>query len=52
MESFLEYCNKLISERVGADGCVILLADDYDNTLAVKSLTGSFPPPYNDPSKI
>lgn len=52
MESFLEYCNKLISERVGADGCVILLADDYDNTLAVKSLTGSFPPPYKLPEDL
>ena len=52
MESFLEYCNKLISEGVGADGCVILLADDYDNTLAVKSLTGSFPPPYKLPEDL
>ncbi|MBO5825249.1 MAG: SpoIIE family protein phosphatase [Treponema sp.] len=52
MESFLEYCNKLISEKVGADGCVILLADDYDNTLAVKSLTGSFPPPYKLPEDL
>ena len=52
MESFLEYCNKLISEKVGADGCVILLADDYDTTLAVKSLTGSFPPPYKLPEDL
>lgn len=52
MESFLEYCNKMISEKIGADGGVILVADDYDNTLAVKSLTGSFPPPYKLPEDL
>jgi len=52
MESFLEYCNKMITEKVNADGCVILIADDYDNTLAVKSLAGSFPPPYKLPDTL
>ena len=52
MESFMEYCNKFISEKVSADGCVILLADDYDNTLAVKSLAGAFPPPYKLPDDL
>ncbi|MBP5568650.1 MAG: SpoIIE family protein phosphatase [Treponema sp.] len=52
VESFLDYCNKTLSEKVNADGCVILIADDYDNTLAVKSLTGSFPPPYKLPEDL
>ena len=52
MESFLDYCNKMITEKVGADGCVILVADDYDNILAVKSLAGSFPPPYKLPDDL
>lgn len=52
MESFLEYCNKMITEKVSADGCVILIADDYDNTLAVKSIAGSFPPPYKLPEDL
>lgn len=52
MENFLEYCNDLITERVTADGCVILLADDYDNTLAVKSFKGAFPPPYKLPDDL
>lgn len=52
MESFLEYCNKMISEKVGASGCVILVADDYDNMLAVKSLVGKFPPPYKLPDDL
>jgi len=52
MEKFLEYCNDLVTEKVKADGCVILIADDYDNTLAVKSFKGSFPPPYKLPEDL
>jgi sigma-B regulation protein RsbU (phosphoserine phosphatase) len=52
MENFLDYCNELITQRVSADGCVILIADDYDNTLAVKSFKGSFPPPYKLPDDL
>lgn len=52
MENFLDYCNKLVTEKVSADGCVILIGDDYDNTLAVKSLMGSFPPPYKLPDDL
>ncbi len=52
MESFLEYCSKLISEKIKADGCIILIADDYDNLLLVKSFSGSFPPPYKLPEDL
>lgn len=52
MENYLEYCNDLIAQRVSADGCIILMADDYDNTLAVKSFKGSFPPPYKLPDDL
>ena len=52
MENFLEYCNDLLMQKVSADGCVILVADDYDNTLAVKSFKGSFPPPYKLPEDL
>ena len=52
MENYLEYCNDLIGQRVSADGCIILMADDYDNTLAVKSFKGSFPPPYKLPDDL
>ena len=52
MENFLDYCNELITEKVSADGCVILIADDYDNILAVKSFKGSFPPPYKLPGDL
>lgn len=52
MENFLEYCNDLIKEKITADGCIILIADDYDNTLAVKSFKGAFPPPYKLPEDL
>lgn len=52
MENFLDYSNNLISERVAADGCVILMADDFDNVLAVKSFKGTFPPPYKLPDDL
>ena len=52
MENFLEYCNSVLKEKVNADGCLILIQDDYDNILAVKSFTGSFPPPYKLPDDL
>lgn len=52
MENYLDYCNALLTEKVSADGCVILIADDYDNILAVKSFKGSFPPPYKLPEDL
>ena len=52
MENFFEYCNDLLTQRINADGCVILIPDDYDNTLAVKSFKGSFPPPYKLPEDL
>ena len=52
MENYLEYCNGLLTEKISADGCVILIADEYDNTLAVKSFKGSFPPPYKLPEDL
>ena len=52
MENFLEYCNDLFTESIKADGCIFLIADDYDNTLAVKSFKGAFPPPYKLPEDL
>ena len=52
MENFLEYCNDLFTEKIKADGCIFLIADDYDNTLAVKSFKGAFPPPYKLPEDL
>ncbi len=52
MENFLEYCNGVLREKVSADGCIILIEDDYDQVLAVKSFVGSFPPPYKLPDDL
>ena len=52
LENYLEYCNTLLTDAVKADGCVILMSDDYDNTLAVKSFKGDFPPPYRLPDDL
>lgn len=52
MEEFMQYLNKTITEKTNADGCVILLLDEYDSILSVKSLEGSFPPPYKLPEDL
>ena len=52
LENFLEYCNNLVTEKVKADGCIFIIADDYDNTLSVKSFKGNFPPPYKLPEDL
>ena len=52
MEQFLDYCCDLSIKKTNADGCVILLADEFDNLLAVKSFKGSFPPPYKLPDDL
>ena len=52
LEDFLEYCNDLFRQQVKADGCVILIGDNYENNLAVKSYKGAFPPPYKLPDDL
>lgn len=52
LDQFLEYFNKLIVSKTGADGCAILVLDEFDNILAVKSVTGVFPPPYKLPEDL
>lgn len=52
MDSFLEYCNKFMMERIHADGGIILMGDEFENTLVVRSLSGSFPPPYKLPDDL
>jgi phosphoserine phosphatase RsbU/P len=52
MDKFMDYFNKQITEKTHADGCAILLADEFDNILAVRSMSGSFPPPYKLPDDL
>lgn len=50
--AFVEYLDKLMRENTKADGCAILVLDDYENVLSVKSVTGDFPPPYKLPDDL
>lgn len=52
MDTFLEYVNDRLTEKVKADGCVILLVDEFDNVLKVRSMKGAFPPPYKLPDDL
>jgi phosphoserine phosphatase RsbU/P len=52
MDKFMDYFNKQLTEKTHADGCAILLADEFDNILAVRSMSGAFPPPYKLPDDL
>lgn len=48
----LDYVNKTIRDEVQADGGAILLVDDFEDVITVKSFDGDFPPPYKLPSDM
>lgn len=48
----LDYVNKTIRDEIKADGGAILLVDDFEDVITVKSFDGDFPPPYKLPSDM
>ncbi len=50
--SFFEFIAKYCAEKTSSDGAAILTFDEFDNVLAVKSIAGSFPPPYKLPEDL
>lgn len=52
LNSYLSYLNKLLQEKLSSDGCAILIYDEFDDILAVKSLEGKFVPPYKLPEDL
>ncbi|MCH5295609.1 MAG: SpoIIE family protein phosphatase [Treponema sp.] len=52
MSQLLDYINKTISAEIKADGGAILMVDDFDDVITVKSFDGDFPPPYKLPSDM
>lgn len=48
----LDYINKTIRERIKADGGAVLMVDDFEDVITVKSFEGDFPPPYKLPSDM
>lgn len=47
-----EYINKKFIEAANADGGAVLMVDDFDDIVGVKSLVGEFPPPYELPNDL
>ena len=52
LSTLLEYINKTIKEEIKADGAAILMVDDFDDVITVKSFEGDFPPPYQLPADM
>ena len=52
MNDLLDFINTTIISTVHADGGAVLLVDDFDDVIAVKSFSGDFPPPYKLPSDM
>ena len=52
LDRLLEYINSSIIDQTKADGGAILLLDDFDDVIGVKSFKGQFPPPYCIPADI
>lgn len=52
LNTLLDKINTTIIRETNADGGVILLLDDFDDVLAVKNLSGDFPPPYKLPEDL
>ena len=48
----MEHINKTLMTVTHADGGAILLIDDFEDIISVKSFLGNFPPPYRLPSDL
>lgn len=52
LQTLLDTINKTCMEVTGADGGAVLMVDDFEDSINVKSFMGSFPPPYKLPDNI
>ncbi|WP_303919960.1 GAF domain-containing SpoIIE family protein phosphatase [Treponema berlinense] len=52
MQNLLDEINKTFVELTGADGGAVLMVDDFEDSINVKSFTGVFPPPYRLPEDL
>jgi sigma-B regulation protein RsbU (phosphoserine phosphatase) len=43
---------RTVVERTGADGGVLLLSDEFDETVSVRALYGRYPPPFKLPENL
>ncbi|MBR1715241.1 MAG: SpoIIE family protein phosphatase [Treponema sp.] len=51
-QALLDSINKACMEVTGADGGAVLLVDEFDDVISVKSFMGDFPPPYKLPEDL
>ena len=51
-QELMDSINQKLVEITRADGGVVLLVDDFEDVISVKSYTGEFPPPYKLPADL
>lgn len=52
MQKLLDSINKTCCEITKADGGAVLLVDEFEDLISVKSFNGEFPPPYKLPDDL
>ncbi len=52
MQNLLDTINKTCVEITSANGGAILMVDEFEDLITVKSFTGDFPPPYKLPDDL
>ena len=52
IQPLLDAITKACIETAGANGGALLLVDDFDDVISVKSFQGDFPPPYKLPDDL
>ena len=48
----LDFVNEISIKHTRADGGVVFLVDDFEDSIAAKSFSGQFPPPYQLPEDL
>ena len=51
-QELMDTINQKLVEITRADGGVVLIVDDFEDVISVKSYTGEFPPPYKLPADL
>jgi sigma-B regulation protein RsbU (phosphoserine phosphatase) len=52
MQDVLDNVLRAVVDRTGANGGIILLADEFEDSVSVRSLHGSYPPPWKLPDGL
>ncbi len=52
LQTLLDCINKTCIDITGSDGGAVLMVDDFEDSINVKSFMGNFPPPYTLPEEL